>query len=337
MTRRALITGITGQDGSYLAELLLSKGYEVHGIIRRTSSFNTSRIDHIYEDPHAPNARLFLHYGDLLDAHSLGQAVTASQPHEVYNLGAQSHVRVSFDLPNYTMDTVAQGTQRLLQAVQQFRHDSGIDTRFYQAGSSEMFGASPAPQGIETPFQPQSPYAIAKAAAHAFVCNERERSNLFAVNGILFNHESERRGETFVTRKITRAVGRIAQGQQKHLHLGNLAARRDWGYAPDFVEAMWMMMQQDEPHDTVVGTGTDRSVEQFLDAAFGCAGLDWHDFVKYDARYARPVEVERLSAECSQLEALGWKPTTLFDDWVQRMVDHDTQLARREGGQPESP
>ena len=316
--KKALITGITGQDGSYLAELLLEKGYEVHGLLRRASSFNTQRIDHLYRDPHEAGARLRLHYGDLTSAGSLLDVVYDVQPDEVYHLGAQSHVRVSFDMPEYTAEVTGLGTVRLLQAIRK----SGVRTRFYQASSSEMFGSAPPPQSETTPFQPQSPYAAAKAYAHWVTRNYREAYDMHACNGILFNHESPRRGETFVTRKICRAVAAIVAGSQEKLYLGNLAARRDWGYAPEYVEAMWLMLQQDEPDDYVIGTGEAHSVEEFLAAAFGHVNLDWHDYVDIDPRYYRPTEVDHLLADARKArERLGWAPRTSFEELVRLMVD----------------
>ncbi len=326
--KRALITGITGQDGSYLSELLLSKGYEVHGVVRRSSSFNTERIDHLYRDPHEQNVRLHLHYGDLNDASSLQSVVSIVKPDEVYNLGAQSHVRVSFDIPEYTGEVTALGTVRLLEAIRK----EHVSCRFYQASSSELYGkVVETPQRETTPFHPRSPYAVAKAYAFYMTQNYREAYGMFAVNGILFNHESERRGETFVTRKITRAVGRIKHGLQKELFLGNLDARRDWGYAPDYVEAMWMMLQADAPDDYVVGTGETYSVREFLELAFERAGLDWQEHVKVDPRYFRPAEVDLLLSDPTKIrEKLGWKPRVGFRELVTRMVDSDLALAARE-------
>jgi GDPmannose 4,6-dehydratase len=329
--RRALITGITGQDGSYLAELLYSKGYEVHGVIRRASQFNTDRIDHLYIDPHTPGARLFLHYGDLSDGTVLRRILEAVRPEEVYNLGAQSHVRVSFDEPEYTADIDALGTVRLLECVRDYAQRVTADVRFYQAGSSEMFGAAPAPQSEATPFYPRSPYAVSKAAAHWFAINYRESYGLHISNGILFNHESPRRGETFVTRKITRAVGRILLGMQDHLYLGNLDARRDWGFAGDFVEAMWLMLQQDKPGDYVVATGVSYSVREFIQAAFGYVGLDWERYIRFHPRYLRPSEVDILQGDASRARSvLGWKPRVDFHELVRMMVDHDVRLAEQE-------
>lgn len=326
--KRALITGITGQDGSYLTELLLAKGYEVHGIVRRSSSFNTERIEHLYTDPHEGGVRMSLHYGDLNDASSLQAIVTKVAPDEVYNLGAQSHVRVSFDIPEYTGEITGLGTLRILEAIRKV----GTPCRFYQASSSELYGkVVETPQRESTPFHPRSPYACAKAYAFYLAQNYREAYGLHVSNGILFNHESERRGETFVTRKITRAVGRIKHGMQKELYLGNLDAKRDWGHAEDYVEAMWLMVQQDQGDDYVVGTGETHSVREFLELAFGQVDLDYRDFVKIDPRYFRPAEVDLLLADPSKAERqLGWKPKTSFKELVTRMVTHDVDLARRE-------
>ncbi len=322
---KALITGITGQDGSYLSELLLQKGYEVHGIIRRTSTFNTDRIDHIYEDPHNDQARFFLHYGDLTDGTTLRRILEEVQPVEIYNLGAQSHVRVSFDSPEYTVDSVGMGTLRLLEAVRDYQHRTGIQVRYYQAGSSEMFGrVQEIPQRETTPFYPRSPYACAKVYAHWQTINYRESYDLFACNGILFNHESPRRGETFVTRKITRAIARIAAGHQKSLFLGNLDAKRDWGYAKDYVQAMWLMLQQDAPDDYVVATGETHSVREFLELAFSHVGLVWQDYVEFDTRYLRPTEVDLLIGDPSKAkQQLGWQPSVTFEQLVALMVDAD--------------
>lgn len=331
MTKKALITGITGQDGSYLAELLLGKGYEVHGIIRRASTFNTDRIDHLYRDSHDSEARMFLHYGDLTDGTGIRRILEKVKPDEIYNLGAQSHVKVSFDQPEYTADVVALGVLRLLEAVRDYMEISGRQVRIYQAGSSEMYGAAPAPQGLDTPFYPRSPYAVSKVAGYWYCVNYREAYGMFIANGILFNHESEERGETFVTRKITRAVGRIKHGLQDKLYLGNLESRRDWGYAPDYVEAMWLMLQQDEPGDFIVATGEAYSVRQFVEFAFALAGLDWKQYVKIDTRYYRPTEVDYLLGDASQTrEKLGWAPKVGFEELVQRMVDHDMELAAQE-------
>jgi len=329
--KRALITGITGQDGSYLAELLLDKGYEVHGIIRRASTFNTDRIDHLYKDPHDPDARLFLHYGDLTDGTGLRRILERVQPDEIYNLAAQSHVKVSFEQPEYTADVVATGTLRLLEALRDYMQVSGREVRFYQAGSSEMFGAAPPPQSEKTPFYPRSPYAVAKVAAYWYAVNYREAYGMFIANGILFNHESPRRGETFVTRKITRAAGRIKLGLQKKLYLGNLDAKRDWGFAGDYVEAMWRMLQQPEPDDYVVATGESHSVREFLEEAFGLLGLDWRDYVEIDPRYFRPTEVDYLLGDPTKAkEKLGWEPRVSFKELVKMMVEHDLELARQE-------
>ena len=323
--KRALITGITGQDGSYLSELLLEKGYEVHGIIRRTSTFNTDRIDHIYVDPHAPDARLFLHYGDLTDGTTLRRILEQVQPTEIYNLGAQSHVRVSFDSPEYTVDAVGMGTLRLLEAIRDYQQRTGIEVRFYQAGSSEMFGkVQDIPQKETTPFYPRSPYACAKVYAHWQTLNYRESYGLFACNGILFNHESPRRGETFVTRKITRAIARIVEGTQNKLYLGNLDSKRDWGYAKDYVKAMWLMLQQEEPDDYVIATGETYSVREFLEAAFNYVNLNWEDYVAFDERYLRPAEVDLLIGDSSKAkQQLGWQPSVTFEELVHLMVDAD--------------
>jgi GDPmannose 4,6-dehydratase len=326
--RRALITGITGQDGSYLTELLLAKGYEVHGVIRRSSSFNTGRIDHLLRDPHEPDVRLKLHFGDLNDASSLQSIIERAEPEEVYNLGAQSHVRVSFDIPEYTAEVTALGTIRLLEAIRKV----GARCRFYQASSSELYGgAVEVPQRETTPFHPRSPYAAAKAYAFYVAQNYREAYGMFATNGILFNHESERRGETFVTRKITRAVGRIHHGLQTELYLGNLAARRDWGHAEDYVDAMWRMLQHERPDDFVIGTGESHTVEEFIELAFSRVGLGWGDFVRNDPRYHRPAEVDVLQADASKARReLGWRPRVGFESLVHRMVDADLELAARE-------
>ena len=320
---RALITGITGQDGSYLAEFLLAKGYEVHGIIRRASSINTARIDHLYQDPHVPAPRLILHYGDLTDASMLASVIRRVEPTEIYNLGAQSHVRVSFDMPEYTADVTGVGTVRLLEAIR----DARIKCRFYQASSSEIFGDAPPPQRETTPFQPRSPYACAKLMGYWMTRNYREAYGMFACNGILFNHESPRRGETFVTRKITRALARIVKGEQSKLYLGNLDARRDWGYAPEFVEAMWMMLQQDKADDFVIATGEAHSVREFLDIAFGMVNLDWKKHVEIDPRYFRPNEVDVLLGDARKASRmLGWKHKTSFDQLVRLMVEADLKL-----------
>jgi len=322
LVKKALITGITGQDGSYLAELLLAKGYEVHGLVRRSSSFNTRRIDHLYVDPHEPGARFFLHYGDLSDSGQLSHLIYNIQPEEVYHLAAQSHVRVSFDMPEFTGDVNGLGVTRLLETIRR----SGIVTRFYQASSSELYGSTPPPQNEESPMYPRSPYAVAKLYGYWTVRNYREAYGLFAVNGILFNHESPRRGETFVTRKITRAVARIKLGLQKKLYLGKLEARRDWGYAPDYVEAMWLMLQQETPQDLVIATGEAHSVREFLEEAFAYVGLDWQDYVDIDPRYFRPTEVDFLLGDASKArKALGWQPRVSFGELVRLMVDADLQ------------
>jgi len=318
--KKALITGITGQDGSYLAELLLNKGYEVFGLIRRASTFNTNRIDHLYVDPHDQEARLFLHYGDLNDSGQLTNLIYNIQPQEIYHLGAQSHVRVSFDMPEYTGDISGLGVTRLLEAIRR----SGIKTKFYQASSSELYGDAPAPQNEATPMRPRSPYAAAKLYAYWMVRNYREAYGLFAVNGILFNHESPRRGETFVTRKITRALARIKLGLQKKLYLGNLEARRDWGYAPEYVDAMWLMLQQETPEDYVIATGESHSVREFLEEAFAYVDLDWREYVEIDPKYYRPTEVELLLGDARKArEELGWQPKVTFKDLVHLMVDAD--------------
>jgi GDPmannose 4,6-dehydratase len=331
MAKKALISGITGQDGSFLAEFLLAKGYEVHGIVRRASTFNTDRLDSIYADPHEQNASLYLHYGDVTDGSGLRHAIEKVQPDEIYNLAAQSHVRVSFDQPEYTADVVATGTLRLLEAVRDYVANSSRPIRFYQAGSSEMFGAAKPPQSEATAFYPRSPYAASKVAAHWYAVNYREAYRLFICNGILFNHESERRGETFVTRKITRALGRIKLGLQGKLFLGNLDSRRDWGYAGDYVEAMWMMLQAPEPDDYVVATGEAHSVREFLDVAAACCELDWKKFVESDARYFRPTEVDYLLGDASKITSkVGWKPKIGFEQLVRMMMEHDLELARQE-------
>jgi GDPmannose 4,6-dehydratase len=318
--KKALVTGITGQDGSHLADLLIEKGYEIHGIIRRASTFNTRRIDHLYSDPHEPDARLFLHYGDLTDGSQIARAIAKIRPDEIYNLGAQSHVGVSFQQAEYTGNADGLGVVRVLEAIR----DAEVDVRLYQAGSSEMFGDSPAPQNEETRFRPRSPYAAAKVYAHWLVANYREAYGIHASNGILFNHEGERRGETFVTRKITRAVARIVIGEQSHVYLGNLDASRDWGYARDYVKAMWLMMQQDQPDDFVIGTGESHTVREFCERAFAIVGLDSEPFVKVDPSYFRPTDVEFLQADASKaLTKLGWKPETTFDELVTLMVKHD--------------
>ena len=327
MDRRALITGITGQDGSYLTELLLGKGYEVHGLVRRASSFNTQRLDDVYQDPHEPNPRLTLHYGDLSDGVRLANLIREIVPAEVYHLAAQSHVRVSFEMPEYTAETTGVGTIRLLDAIRA----AGVDTRFYQASSSEMFGSAPPPQSETTPFHPRSPYACAKVFAFHVTVNYREAYGLFACNGILMNHESPRRGETFVTRKITRAVARIAAGLQTELYLGNTEARRDWGYAPDYVEAMWRMLQQPAPDDFVIATGESHSVAEFCQRAFARADLDWKAHVRHDDRYHRPSEVDDLQGDATKARMeLGWEPTVRFGELVDIMVDADIRLLEDE-------
>ena len=337
MTKRALISGITGQDGSFLAELLLEKGYDVYGIIRRASSFNTDRIDHLYQDPHEPGTRLRLLYGDLNDSSSLNTVLRQTQPDEIYNLGAQSHVRVSFDVPEYTAEVTGVGTVRFLEAIR----EAGIKPKFYQASSSEIFGkVAEVPQKETTPFYPRSPYGCAKAYAYYITVNYRESYGMFACNGILFNHESERRGETFVSRKITRAATRIKLGLQSKLYLGNLDARRDWGYARDYVEAMWLMMQHHEPDDFVIATGQTHSIREFLDEAFGYLDLDWNEYVEIDPRYFRPAEVELLLGDASKAkEKLGWEPKVGFKELVKLMIDHDLRQAgvEKAAHQPEDP
>jgi GDPmannose 4,6-dehydratase len=323
MTTRAFITGVSGQDGSYLAELLLAKGYEVHGLIRRASSFNTHRLDPIYRDPHEAGVRFLMHYGDLSDSGSLVNLIRELEPDEIYHLGAQTHVKVSFEIPEYTSDATGMGTVRILEAIRA----SGVRTRFYQAGSSEMFGNVPAPQNERSPFHPRSPYGVAKVFAHWMTVNYRDAHGLFACNGILMNHESPRRGETFVTRKITRGVARIKAGMQDKLYLGNLDARRDWGYAPEFVEAMWLMLRQDQPGDFVIATGESHSVREFCDLAFAHAGLDWERYVEVDPRYFRPTEVDVLVGDASEAKrVLGWEAKTKFEDLARLMVDADIQL-----------
>jgi len=329
--RKALITGITGQDGAYLTEFLLSKGYEVHGIMRRASTFNTDRIDHLYRDPHDPQACVLLHYADLSDGASLRTVMEKVAPDEVYNLGAQSHVRVSFDVPEYTVDTVVMGTLRLLEAVREYQQRTGKQIRYYQASSSEMFGAAPPPQSESTPFYPRSPYACAKVYAYWQTINYREAYGLFACNGILFNHESPRRGETFVTKKITRAAARIKLGLQDKLYLGNLDARRDWGFAGDYVEAMWLMLQQDEPDDYAIATGESHSVKEFLEETFNLLDLDWRDYVEVDPRYLRPTEVDFLLGDVGKTrKKLNWKPRVTFKELVMMMLEYDLELARQE-------
>jgi GDPmannose 4,6-dehydratase len=318
--KKALITGITGQDGSYLAELLLAKGYEVHGIIRRASTFNTERIEHLYQDPHLRSVRLFLHYGDLSDSVNLVKLLHQLEPDEIYHLGAQSHVRVSFDIPEYTADITGVGAVRILEAIR----ESGVRPRFYQASSSEMFGSSRPPQSETTPFHPRSPYGVSKLFAYWATVNYRESYNLFACNGILFNHESPRRGETFVTRKISRAVAYVKAGLQKKLYLGNLEAKRDWGYAPEYVEAMWLMLQQESPDDYVIALGETHSVREFCEEAFSIAGLDWREHVELDKRYLRPAEVDVLMGDASKAKKqIGWQPKVQFKELVRIMVEAD--------------
>jgi len=327
--KKALITGITGQDGSYLADLLVAKGYEVHGIIRRASTFNTARIDHLYQDPHVNGVRLFLHYGDLADSVNLTKLLYQLQPDEVYNLGAQSHVRVSFDIPEYTADVTGVGTIRILEAIR----ESGVKPRFYQASSSEMYGkVQEVPQTETTPFWPRSPYGCAKMFGYWATVNYRESYGLFASNGILFNHESPRRGETFVTRKISRAVAAIKLGLQKELYLGNMEAKRDWGYAPEYVEGMWRMLQADEPDDYVLATNETHTVKEFVQEAFGHVGLEWEKYLKYDARYERPAEVELLIGDPAKAKRqLGWEPKVRFKELVQIMVDADLEMLEGKG------
>jgi GDPmannose 4,6-dehydratase len=329
--KKALITGITGQDGSYLTELLLHKGYEVHGVLRRSSSFNTGRIDSLYKDPHDKKARVFLHYGDLSDGTVLRRILHKVHPNEIYNLGAQSHVKVSFEEPEYTADVGATGTLRLLEAARDYMDSTGNSVRFYQASSSEMFGAAPPPQREDTPFHPRSPYAVSKVAAFWYGVNYREAYGMFVSNGILFNHESPRRGETFVTRKITRALGRIKVGLQEKLYLGNLDSKRDWGHAGDYVDAMWRMLQQPKADDYVVATGEAHSVREFVEIAFGLLGLDWQDYVVTDKRYFRPAEVDHLLGDASKAQRiLGWTPSVPFNELVRQMVEHDLELAEQE-------
>ena len=324
MTKKALITGITGQDGSYLAELLLEKGYEVHGLIRRSSSFTTGRIDHLYKDPHEHDTRLFLHYADLTDPSSLFSHLHRVKPDEVYNLGAQSHVKVSFEVPEFTADSVGMGALRLLEAIRTV--DWPI--RFYQAGSSEMFGSTPPPQSESTAFHPRSPYAIAKVFAHWMTIQYRDAYGMHASNGILFNHESPRRGGTFVTRKVTRGIAAILGGREKHLYMGNLEARRDWGFAPEYVEAMWRMLQQDTPDDYVIATGETHSVQEFVEVAFGLVGLDWQEHVRIDQRYFRPTEVDDLRGDASKAaKVLGWRPAVAFAGLVRIMLEADLRDA----------
>jgi GDPmannose 4,6-dehydratase len=329
--KRALITGITGQDGSYLTRFLLAKGYEVHGLIRRASSFNTQRIDDIYQDPHEQRPRLFLHYGDVTEGISLPNLLTQCDPDEIYHLAAQSHVMVSFQQPEYTANVVALGTLRMLEAVRNHVDRTGRQVRFYQAGSSEMYGSVAPPQNERTPFHPRSPYAASKVAAHCYTVNYREAHGLYAVNGILFNHESPQRGETFVTRKITRGLARIREGLQEKLFLGNLDSRRDWGFAGDYVEAMWLMLQQPAPDDYVIATGESHSVREFLDQTARHLGIDWSSRVEVDPRYLRPAEVHDLCGDASKArQTLGWRPTVGFPELVGMMADHDLELARQE-------
>lgn len=329
--KRALITGITGQDGSYLTEFLLKAGYEVHGVIRRSSTFNTERIDHLYEDPHTIGAKLFLHYGDLSDGPGLRRIIEDVVPSEIYNLGAQSHVAVSFMQPEYTADADGLGALRLLEAVRDYQKRTGKQPRFYQAGTSEMFGGSAPPQNEDTTFYPKSPYAAAKVMAHHLVINYRESYGIHASNGILFNHESERRGETFVTRKITRAAARIKLGLQQKLYLGNLDAKRDWGHAEDYVRAMWLMLQQEQPDDFVIATGESHSVREFVEKVFRRLDLDWNEHVAIDPRYFRPTEVDFLQGDPSKAKRLlGWEPQITLDGLVDRMVAHDLELAKQE-------
>jgi GDPmannose 4,6-dehydratase len=318
--KRALITGITGQDGSFLAELLLGKGYEVHGVIRRASTFNTGRIDHLYRDPHEKDVQLLLHYGDLTDGSQLARLIRRVEPSEIYNLAAQSHVQVSFDQPEYTGDVTGLGVTRLLEAIR----ETGVDTRLYHASSSEMFGSAPPPQSEDTPFEPRSPYAIAKLYAYWMVRNYRDAYGMYTVSGILFNHEGERRGGTFVSRKISQGVARIITGDQDKVYLGNLDAKRDWGHARDYVEAMWLMMQQDSPRDYVIGTGESHTVREFCKQAFDHVGLNWERYVEIDARYLRPMDVDELRADPSRaISDLGWRPRVPFDELVRSMVEHD--------------
>jgi GDPmannose 4,6-dehydratase len=324
---RALITGVTGQDGSYLAEFLLAKGYEVHGLIRRASSFNTHRLDPIYRDPHESGVRFFMHYGDLSDSGSLINLIRNLEPQEIYHLGAQSHVRVSFEIPEYTCDSTGMGTVRILEAIRA----SGVETKFYQASSSEIFGSAPPPQNESTAFHPRSPYGVAKLFAYWATVNYREAHGLFATNGILFNHESPRRGETFLTRKVTRAIARIKAGMQDKLYVGNLDAKRDWGFAPEYIEAMWLMVQHDTPDDFVIATGEAHSVREFCELAFDYAGLDWAQYVEIDPRYYRPAEVDHLCGDPSKAKrVLGWESKTSFEDLVRIMVDADVKLLEDE-------
>ena len=331
--KKALITGITGQDGSYLAELVLEKGYEVHGLIRRASTFNTARIDHLYKDPHINGVKLFLHYGDLTDANSIRKVVFQIYPDEIYNLGAQSHVRVSFDTPEYTINVTGLGVLRVLEVIKDFQAHTGKQVKFYQASSSEMFGSMPPPQNENTPFHPRSPYGCAKVLGYHITANYREAYGIFACNGILFNHESPRRGETFVTRKITRGVARIKAGLDKKIYLGNLDARRDWGYAPEYCEAMYLMLQRPEPDDYVIGTGEIHSIKEFIEAAFKHAGIsNWQNYIEIDPFYYRPTEVENLIANPSKAkEKLGWEAKTKFNDLVRIMVEADLKALKVNG------
>jgi GDPmannose 4,6-dehydratase len=329
--KRALITGITGQDGSYLAEFLIKKDYEVYGVVRRSSFVTKTRIEHLYQEPHLKNTNLFLEYGDLSDGSSLRRVLSKVCPDEIYNLAAQSHVRISFDQPEYTADVGAMGVLRFLEALRDYTSNSGNSPKFYQASSSEMFGSAPPPQNEQSHFQPRSPYAISKAAAYWHTINYREAYNLFCCNGILFNHESERRGENFVTRKITRAAGRIKIGLQDKLYLGNLDAKRDWGYAPDYVEAMWKMLQKDKPQDYVIATGESHSVKEFLEAVFSFLGMDWQEHVIVDPYYYRPTEVDFLLGDASKARReLDWTPRTNFNTLVKIMTEHDLEMAERE-------
>jgi GDPmannose 4,6-dehydratase len=329
--KRALISGVTGQDGSYLVRFLLNKGYEVHGIVRRSSLFNTDRIDQVYHDPHVGGPALTLHYGDLTDGSSLRHVIEKVRPQEIYNLGAQSHVKVSFDIPEYTADVDALGALRLLEALRDYNRTHGGGVRYYQAGSSEMFGDAPPPQNEQTAFRPRSPYAASKLAAHWYSVNYREAYGIFICNGILFNHESPERGETFVTRKISRAVGRIKAGLQDKVFLGNLNAKRDWGYAGDYVEAMWLMLQQTDPDDYVVATGETHTVQKFVELAFAEADLDWKQHVEIDQRYFRPTDVDVLHGDASKaLRKLGWRPRVGFKELIKMMIEHDLELAKRE-------
>lgn len=325
MNKKALIFGITGQDGSYLAELLLSKGYKVHGVIRRASTFNTSRLENIYQDPHENNPKLILHYGDLSDSENVRRLVFEIEPDEIYNLGAQSHVKISFDIPEYTANITGLGALRILESIRELKTHKAKNAKYYQASSSEMFGSAPSPQNEKTPFHPRSPYGVAKVFAHYATINYREAYNIFAVNGILFNHESPRRGETFVTRKITRGIARIKVGLDKKIYLGNLDAKRDWGYAPEYMEAAYLMLQEPEPDDYVIGTGETHSVKDFVELAFKHAGIsDWQNYIEIDERYKRPAEVVNLIADASKAKAkLGWEPKTKFDTLVKIMVEAD--------------